>query len=311
MQHAGAALAVTVLADRRAGVAWDRMTAAAASFDLARYLARIGLDAPPPLTAAGLSRLQAAHRLAIGFENLDIPLGRGIAIDSAAVFDKLVARGRGGYCFEHNRLLRDALAALGFACRPLLARVYFGVGPGIVTPRTHICLAVEIDGALWLADAGFGGSNLPPLPIVDGATAQTSDGAGHRLRRIGEQGALRGQWLLERAGSHHATDGRAAPHGEWQAQYAFDMGAVAEDDLEQANHWTSTRPGTRFTTLCVASIPQPQGFASMVDRQLTVHGLEGTQQREIADAADYARTLRDVFRIALAEADAARLPLFG
>ncbi|MFD2578506.1 arylamine N-acetyltransferase [Novosphingobium colocasiae] len=73
------------------------------------------------------------------------------------------------------------------------------------------------------------------------------------------------------------------------------MGAVAEDDLEQANHWTSTRPGTRFTTLCVASIPQPQGFASMVDRYLTVHGPEGTQQREIADAADYARTLREVF----------------
>lgn len=287
------------------------MTFAAPPFDFARYLVRIGLDDTPPPTAAGLSRLQGAHRLAIGFENLDIPLGRGIAIDGASVFDKLVVRGRGGYCFEHNRLLRDALTALGFECRPMLARVYLGVAPGIVTPRTHICLAVTIDGEQWLADAGFGGSNLPLLPITDGATALTSDGASHRLRRIGEQGALRGQWLLERAGAPEATDGRAAAHGEWQAQYAFDLGAVAEEDLEQANHWTSTRPGTRFTTLCVASIPQPHGFASMVDRNLSVHGPDGTLRHDIADAADYARTLRDVFRIALSEAEAAELPVFA
>lgn len=279
--------------------------------DLDAYLARIALAAAPVPDAAGVAALQSAHRLAIGFENLDVMLGRPIRIDAASVFDKLVTRGRGGYCFEQNRLFSDMLAALGVPNRPLLARVRLGQAPEALPPRTHVCLLAEVAGEGWLADAGFGGSNLPPLPLADGAEAQTADGARHRLRRVGERGSLGGEWLLERAGPVSATDGRAQPHGDWQAQYAFDLCEVAPDDLEQANHWTSTRPATRFTALHVASIPQEAGFASMVDRELTVHGAQGTVRREIADAADYARTLREVFRITLDESEAARLALFA
>ena len=84
------------------------------SFDLAAYLARIRLGARPTLDHYGLAAMQRAHRLAIPFENLDIRLGRGVAIDSDAVFAKLVTAKRGGYCFEQNRLFADALDALGF-----------------------------------------------------------------------------------------------------------------------------------------------------------------------------------------------------
>lgn len=277
--------------------------------DIDRYLARIGLAARPDPDAAGLTALQSAHRRAIGFENLDIPLGRGIRIDAASVFDKLVARGRGGYCFEQNRLYADVLDTLGVSNRPLLARVRLGLPEEVTPPRTHVCLLARVEDRLWLADAGFGGSNVPPLPLEDGAQACTDDGARHRLRCIGEAGRLGGQWLLERAGASSATDGRADAHEGWQAQYSFDLSEVAPDDLEQANHWTSTRPGTRFTTLYVASIPLAEGFASMLDRELTVHRIGGTERRAIADAADYARTLREVFRIALSEEEAAGLAL--
>ena len=278
--------------------------------DLDRYFARIGMENRPEATPEGLAVLQAAHRQAIGFENLDIPLGRGIRIDGVSVFDKLVAKERGGYCFEQNRLYADALTALGIANRPLLARVRLGNPMGITPPRTHVLLLVELDGRQWIADAGFGGSFVPPLPLEDGAEATTADGAGHRLRKTGIAGSLVGEWLLERAGPASATDGRSAPHGDWQPQYTFDLGEVAPDDLEQGNHWTSTRPDTRFTTLRVASIALPEGFAALTDRQMTVYSGGTSETRTIADVADYARTLREVFRIALAEEDAARLGLF-
>ena len=278
--------------------------------DIDRYLDRIGLRSRPGANADDIAALQAAHRLSIGFENLDIPLGRGIRIDAESVFDKLVARGRGGYCFEQNRLYADVLTRLGFPNRTLLARVRLGMPQGITPPRTHACLLAQIDGRSWLADAGFGGSNVPPLPLVDGAQAATADGARHRLRLIGEAGSMGGQWMLERAGPPSATDGRAEGHLGWQAQYTFDLSDVALEDLEQANHWTATRPGTRFTALHIASIPLADGFASMVDRELTVHRAGRTEQRIIADAADYAQTLRDIFRIALTEKEVAGLTLF-
>lgn len=275
------------------------------------YLARINLAAPPPATVEGLAVLQAAHRTAIAFENLDIPLGRGIAIDTRSVFDKLVTRGRGGYCFEQNRLFSDMLSQIGIANRPLLARVRLAVPPGAVPPRTHVCLLTTIEGEHWLADAGFGGSDVPPLPLVDGAEAATTDGARHRLLRAGPSGTLAGEWRLERAGPPLATDGRGVPHEEWQPQYTFDLAEVAPDDLEQANHWTATRPGTRFTTLHIASIPIADGFAAMSDRQLTIYRAGSVEKRFVDNPADYAATVRDLFRISLSDGEAAQLPLFA
>lgn len=278
--------------------------------DLHRYLRRIAFDPIRPATAAGVAQLQDAHRLAIGFENLDVMLGRGIAVDSASVFDKLVEQGRGGYCFEQNRLFSDVLSALGIANRPLLARVRLMVPPDMVPPRTHVCLLATIEGEPWLADAGFGGSNLPPMPLRNGAERSLADGSRHRLLHLGARGSLEGEWRLERC---PPPGGGGLPDVEpsWQVQYTFDLSEVAPDDLEQANHWTSTRSGTRFTSLHVASIPLPDGFATMTDRELTVHRHGTVERRTIADAADYAATLRSLFRIALSDEDASRLPLFA
>ncbi|MEO5867651.1 MAG: arylamine N-acetyltransferase, partial [Sphingomonas sp.] len=170
-------------------------------FDLDAYLARIRLPARPTLDALGLAALQRAHRLAIPFENLDIRLGRGIRIDSASVFAKLVTAKRGGYCFEQNRLFGDALAALGFVVRPLLARTWLGVSE--TPPLTHTLSLVHIDGQDWVADAGFGGSYAPPIVLADGAEAVAPDGARFRLVPDASFG-----WMLERDGNPATTDGR-------------------------------------------------------------------------------------------------------
>lgn len=278
--------------------------------DLDRYFARIGLSAAPALSPDGLAVLQGAHRRAIGFENLAIPLGEGIRIDGESVFEKLVLRGRGGYCFEQNRLFSDALSAMGLVNRPLLARVLLGVPEGAVPPRTHTLLLVNLGGEAWIADAGFGGSYVPPLPLEDGAQAQTGDGAWHRLLRSGDRGSLGGEWRLERAGPASATDGRAAPHGDWQAQYVFDLGDVVPDDLEMSSHWTATRAGTRFTSFCVASVVLEDGFASLSDRQFTRSRTGVSEVRQVESASEYASLLNETFGIALSEDEAARLPIF-
>jgi N-hydroxyarylamine O-acetyltransferase len=125
-------------------------------FDLSAYLERITLKTAPTADIDGLAQIQRAHRLTIPFENLDVKLGRGISLDPVHVFDKLVTRRRGGYCFEQNSLFLRALHAIGFEARPLLARVWM-MAPDGVPPRTHTLNLVRIDGKDWIADAGFGG----------------------------------------------------------------------------------------------------------------------------------------------------------
>ncbi|MEL1252084.1 arylamine N-acetyltransferase family protein [Aurantiacibacter gilvus] len=278
---------------------------------LAAYLARIGLDRAPAPDAAGLLQVQAAHRQAIPFENLDVRLGREIATDSARVFAKLVEARRGGFCFEHNRLLADMLSALGFANRLLLARVLLG-NPPAATPRTHCLLLVDLGGEDWIADAGFGGAYAPPMPLCDGQEAISGDGARHRLRRIGEEGSLPGSWLLERLGPRASGDGRAQSDDAWEAQFAFDLAQVAEADLALGSHWAATHPTSRFTNVTVASLCLPDGFASLVDGELSEWRADGErQQRRLGQAADYRDVLAGRFGLDLSESEVAALPPFA
>lgn len=277
---------------------------------LQSYCRRIGLELPPRADSAGLQQLQAAHRQHIAFENLDVMLGRGVDISAPSIFAKLVERGRGGYCFEHNPLFAAMLSQAGFACRLLLARVLLG-DPEELPPLTHCLVLVEIEGESWIADAGFGGAFAPPMPLPDGAEAHSGDGARHRLRRLEHRRAGEGEWLLERLGPGGATDGRGAGDG-WQKQYAFDLRHVEQADCEIGNHWTSTHPSGRFTNHHVVSLCLEDGFASMVDRDLSIFraGKEPVR-RSISDADDYATTLKEVFRLDLPREDVTRLPLFA
>ena len=271
------------------------------SVDLDAYLERIGLLGRPIADLDGLHAVQRAHRLAIPFENLDIRLGRGIRIDSESVFAKLVTAKRGGYCFEQNSLFADMLVAIGFAVRPLLARVWLGASdiPGL----THMLLVATIDGKDWIADAGFGGSYTPPMPLADDAEVTAPDGATYRLV-ADERG-----WVLLRNGHAGATDGRGAAEG-WVEQYSFTLAPVAQTDLAMSNHWTATAPGTRFVDLVVVSIALPDGFASLTDRAYKRHANGEDDNAEIGDPGVYRQRLRSMFGIDLSAAEIARLGLF-
>jgi N-hydroxyarylamine O-acetyltransferase len=271
-------------------------------FDLDAYLARIDLPARPTRDAAGLSRLQRAHRLTIPFENLDVRLGRPIAIDGAAVFAKLVTARRGGYCFEHNRLLLDALAALDIEARPLLARVWLGATA--VPPLTHTLSLVTIDGQQWIADAGFGGSYSPVLPLADGATGESPDGARFRLVRDADHG-----WMLLRDGDPATTDGRDTAEG-WRPQFTFTTDVVHDSDLAMGNHWSSTAPVSRFTQAAIASIVLPHGFATLTDLRYRRRAAGNDAEGEITDPRVYRMRLSMMFGIDLSKDEVASLGLF-
>ncbi len=275
-------------------------------FDLDAYLARIDLPARPTRDLAGLARVQRAHRLAIPFENLDVILGRGIAIEPTPVFAKLVGARRGGYCFEHNRLFGDALSALGFVHRPLLARVWLGVDldRGPVPPLTHTFSLVETGDEAWIADPGFGGTYAPVMPLRDGAEEVAPDGARFRLTRREGLG-----WLLERQGSPMGTDGRAQGDG-WEPQYSFTTAPVVAADLALGNWWTSTAPGTRFTTLRLASIVLPHGFATLTDTRYRRSAATEQAEATITDPRVYRMRLAMMFGIGLSVAEVEQLDLF-
>ena len=78
--------------------------------NLEAYFQRIGYDGPREATLETLKALHLKHPIAIPFENLNPIMGLPVPIDLPSIEAKLIRAGRGGYCFEHNRLFLDALA---------------------------------------------------------------------------------------------------------------------------------------------------------------------------------------------------------
>ena len=205
-----------------------------------RYLERIGVARPARADLDALAAIQWAHLGSIPFENLDILLGEPIRIDLPSVAAKLIDRRRGGYCFEHNTLLAAALGELGFAVTTLAARVrWMATAP---TARTHMLLAVEVEGESYLVDAGFGGQ-CPTAPI---RLAAGTEAALHhdRYRLIADGAGL----LLQ----------MQVPDG-WADLYWFTGEPMHPIDYEVANHFTSTHPSSHFTRAPTVARTGPEG----------------------------------------------------
>ena len=138
--------------------------------DVDAYFKRIKYTGPTECNLGTLKQIQWHHLKAFPYENLDIHLHRPIILDPSAIEEKIIRKGRGGYCFELNILLLHVLRALGYEVCPLAARVIFQKRADQVAGLTHVVLRVESEGASWLVDTGFGHFGpLAPLRIcLDG-----------------------------------------------------------------------------------------------------------------------------------------------
>ena len=108
--------------------------------DVARYLQRISYDGPTAPNAETLRRVHLAHMRSVPFENLSVRGGEPIVLDEEKLFEKIVLRRRGGFCYELNGLFAALLENLGFRVARLAGRV--GVD-GI--PFDHMALQVDLD----------------------------------------------------------------------------------------------------------------------------------------------------------------------
>jgi N-hydroxyarylamine O-acetyltransferase len=131
--------------------------------DIEAYLDRIGYRGPRTATLDTLRSLHRAHLLTVPFENLDIHAGPPIVLDEERLYDKIVRRRRGGFCYELNGLFAMLLGEMGFCVSLLSAGVAHDAG-GFGPEFDHLALRLDLDGE-WLADVGFGESILDPVPF--------------------------------------------------------------------------------------------------------------------------------------------------
>lgn len=197
--------------------------------DLAGYLARLGVPAREAGRPA-LDELHEAHVRAFTFDNIDVLLGQHPGVSLAAVQEKFVGRGRGGYCFEHSTVFAAALERLGYDVRRHLGRVG-DPAVGQQQGRTHMVVEVVLDGQRLLCDPGFGMSLLRPIPLADGAEDDYLPGWRYRVAGTDDG------WVLSRL-----------RESGWEVAHTTDELPVKPVDVVMGHHYTSTYPASHFTS---------------------------------------------------------------
>jgi N-hydroxyarylamine O-acetyltransferase len=249
--------------------------------DTALYLERIGYSGPVEPTAETLRRLHVAHLRAVPFENLSIHAGEPVVLEDAALFEKVVARRRGGFCYELNGLFAALLSALGFEVEMLSAGVAKPSGE-FGPDFDHMALLVKLEERR-LADVGFGDSFVEPLLLDERGEQRQGD----RSFRIAED-------------SDRLTLFKKEAGGDWVAQYRFGLTPRAYADYAEMCHFQQTSPESHFTRGRVCTRLTPEGG------RVTLSGLRlietdagGRRERELSGEEEYAEALREHFGVVM------------
>lgn len=246
------------------------------------YLKRINYNGPLTPNADTLRALQVAHLHNVPFENLSIHAGEPIVLDEDALFTKIVANRRGGFCYEANGLFAGLLRALGFEVAMLAAGV--ARPDGSFGPQfDHLTLLVTLDQR-WLADVGFGESFVEPL-LLDSREEQVQ---GSRSFRIVEDGA-------------HLIVMRRDEGQDWVPQYRFTPQPYTFADYEETCVFHQTSPDSHFTRNTICSRLTDNGRITLSGmRLITTTGPQHTRhERTLSSRDEYDQILREQFGIVL------------
>ena len=221
-----------------------------------KYLRRISYTPSTSADIKTLRGLQAAHMLTVPFENLDIGLHRPILLDEKSLWDKLINRNRGGFCYELNGLFAHLLKEIGFEVTYLNARDYHETDGTFGIDFDHLTLMIRIpnETTRWLVDVGWGDSFTQPLNIDD-TNEQTQGLRGYRLEPFRDGFQL---WQRNHDGSS-------------ERQYFFDLSPRHfPDEYLDACHYHQTSPNSIFTRNQIISRLTEDGRVSLDNEKLII-----------------------------------------
>lgn len=244
------------------------------------YLDRIGFEGPLDRSVKCLADLQSAHLHKVPYENLDILRGTPLSLELDQLYEKIVIRRRGGYCFELNALFGWLLRGIGYTVTDYFAR-FWRDEPNPPPKRRHHVLRVEIGDTSYLSDVGVGGI-VPrqPVAMVEGLE-QVQGNELYRLQLDSSYG-----WVLEER------------KGEgWSSIYSFTEEPQLPKDYVMASYWCEHAPDSIFKKAAMIAIRTEGGRNTVAGEEFRIFTKEGVRAFRPDSEAAYREALRKYFGI--------------
>lgn len=257
--------------------------------DIQNYLQRIKYKGPITPTVSTLHNIHLAHLQSIPFENLDIHLGNSIVLKLNVIFEKIVSRHRGGFCYELNGLFAWLLQKLGFKVTLLSASDAHENGD-FGPEFDHLALQVECpaDSSMpslsWLADVGWGDTFCVPLRLDKSDVEQLE---GLRAYRIDQDDSYLMLWQRNY-------------DGHWEKQYRFTLEPRQFADFEPMCRYHQTSLKSLFTQRQICTRATANGRITLEDKKFIITE-NGQRQERVVNEVEYQSILKNRFGIKLKE----------
>jgi N-hydroxyarylamine O-acetyltransferase len=257
------------------------------------YLARLGLEGIGPPSADALADLQARHLERVVFENLEIQRGRPTTVDYAESAERIVKRGRGGYCLHLNGAFGLLLEALGYD----VSRRRGTVQPPPDQPPGRLLnhLVVLVHGlpasahpeGTWWVEVGFGDGPTGPLALTAGVREDEL-----QTYALEPSPVYAGGWRLLQG------------EGTGLAIIDVDTAPATAAELAAAHERLSTSPESRFVRTVTFQRRHSRGVDVLRAHTLSRIERDTTHTTLLADEGEWFAALADVFGLDLTDVDA-------
>ncbi|XP_029462953.1 arylamine N-acetyltransferase 2-like [Rhinatrema bivittatum] len=236
--------------------------------DAALYRDRIGYHGSTDPSLENLIGLHKCHILSVPFESLSIHCGEKITLDPPAVYDKIVQRRRGGFCFENNSLFFWLLKEMGYQVHMMSGHVRNAFTKRYGPPNDHMVLLVDLANQKWVCDVGFGDAFRTPL-LLEANQEQAQDNGIFRLQQDEDK------WLLQRRLEDNGTGEQ-----EWTSLYKFTEEGQTLEDFRGMCEYHQTSPSSIFFSKSFCSLHLPEGKLTYMGWRLITTTFNGTSNQK-------------------------------
>lgn len=217
--------------------------------DIEKYLNRFqALNHTNP-SLQQLTELQRLHMSGIPFENVDVIRRIPIYLNLNTIYEKIVHRNRGGYCYELNGLFHWLLEQLGYDASLIAATVYRPNGQW-AKPETHAAIIVHLEEP-YLVDVGFGDSTILPIPLNGNPQTDVS-----------------GTYAIQQSGKDFFDLVRTR-NGASRPLYRFSTSEKKLADFHEGCVFNQVSPESTFTHVDIVTMATPAGRLTLKDYELT------------------------------------------
>ncbi len=247
--------------------------------NIKQYLHRIEYYDEPIINQQTLAQLHEHHILHVPFEDLNIHYGIPIELEIAKLFDKIVLRRRGGFCYELNYLFNTLLQQLGFQSIIISAKTFDSEGQ-LGPSFDHMCIVVALENQLWLADVGFGDLFLQPI-VIQSDSIQSDSRNYFKIIPAEEE------WLLL----------MSIDNIHFKKKYIFNLKEQSPENFKLACYDKQHQPDSHFVKNKICTKATPEGRITIFNDKLIITKNGKKSELFISDEKHLLKIIKEEFGI--------------